>query len=108
MYMTNPDNFKFRKVTEAGHKKCNMDFITEHLCAYIFRNYTKISNTLQTPDRTSPDDVYLLIGKVRLTLSVNEDGIWLLQRRFVIYIVYCSNIGNKTFYSMIQSIEKVI
>ena len=106
--MNDPDNFKFRKVTEAGNKKCSMDFITDHFCAYIFGNYTKISNTLQTPDRTPLDDVYLSIGKVRVTLIVNEDGIWLLQRRFVIYIVYCSNIGNKTFYSMIQSIEKVI
>ena len=108
MNMNSPDNFKFRKVTEAGNKKCSMNFITEHFCAYIFGKYTKISNTLQTPDRTSPDDVYLLIGKVRLTLSVNEDGIWLLQRQFVICIVYCSNIGKKTFYSMIHLIEKVI
>ena len=104
MYMNDPDNFNFRKVIKAGHKKCNMDFLTEHLCAYVFGNYTKISNTLQTPDGNPLDDVYLSIGKV----IVNEDGIWLLQRRFVIYIVYCSNIGNKTFYSMIQSIEKVI
>lgn len=108
MYMNDPDNFKFRKVIKAGHKKCNMDFLIEHLRAYVFGNYTKISNTLQTPDGTPLDDVYLSIGKVRVTLIVNEDGIWLLQRRFVIYIVYCSNIGNKTFYSMIQSIEKVI
>ena len=108
MYMNDPDNFKFRKVIKAGHKKCNMDFLTEHLRAYVFGNYTKISNTLQTPDGTPLDDVYLSIGKVRVTLIVNEDGIWLLQRRFVIYIVFCSNIGNKTFYSMIQSIEEVI
>ena len=106
--MNDPDNFKFRKVIKAGHKKCNMDFLIEHLRAYVFGNYTKISNTLQTPDRTSPDDVYLLIGKVRLTLSVNEDGIWLFQRQFVICIVYFSNIGKKTFYSMIHSIEKAI
>ena len=108
MYMTNPDNFKFRKITEAGHKKYNMDFITEHLRAYVFGNYTKISNTLQTPDGTPLDDVYLSIGKVRLTLIIDEDGIWFLQRRFVICIVCCSNIGKKTFYTMIQSIEKVI
>ena len=108
MYMNDPDNFKFRKVIKAGHKKCNMDSLTEHLHAYVFGNYTKISNTLQTPDGTPLDDVYLSIGKVRVTLIVNEDGIWLLQRQFVICIVYCSNIGKKTFYSMIQSIEKVI
>ena len=101
--MNDPDNFKFRKVIKAGHKKCNMDFLIEHLRAYVFGNYTKISNTLQTPDGTPLDDVYLSIGKVRLTLTVNEDAIW-----FAICIVHCSNIGKKTFYSMIQSIEKVI
>ena len=106
--MNNPDNFQFRKGTEAGLKKCNMDFISNHLCAYSFENYTKISYTLQTPDRTPLDDVYLSIGKVRLTLTINEDAIWLLQRQFVICIVHCSNIGKKTFYSMIESIEKVI
>ena len=71
MYMNDPDNFKFRKVIKAGHKKCNMDFITEHLCAYVFGNYSKTSNTLQAPDGTPLEDIYLSIGKVRLTLSVN-------------------------------------